>query len=106
MGKAVSTIIVGDREVELGVDKKLITGFMYGRSKYGGVNMGLVQENLTPEWYCQGCREKQTDDLPPYMFEFSPREFIRICSICHFTRLKENLLTLSDLLERVRMRSQ
>lgn len=95
-------IIVGDRLVELTVERKHITKFMYSRSKYGGVNYGLVQENLTPEWSCQACGEKQIAELPPFMFEFLPREFARICSICHHTRLKENITSFEDLLGLVR----
>jgi hypothetical protein len=98
-----STIHVGDKKVRVLGDKKTLTTKMYGWSKYGGVSMGLVQENLTPEWYCQACNDKQTDDLPPYMFEFTPREFIRICSVCHFNRIKDNITVLSDLIDAVRI---
>ena len=97
-----STIIVGDRHVKLTVERKLITNKMYGWSKYGGVNLGLVQENLTPEWSCQACGGVQTDDLPPYMFEFLPREFIRICSPCQYIRQKDQINTFDGLLGAVR----
>lgn len=63
----------------------------YGWSKWGGPNQGIVQKNLTEEWYCQACQEKQTDELPPYMFEYAEREFIRICSKCHNTRMKYDI---------------
>ncbi len=69
--------------------KKNLDRAKYGWSRYGGPNRGLVQEDLTEEWNCQACGETQTNQLPPYMYEFSPREFVRICSKCHYTRLQE-----------------
>lgn len=63
----------------------------YGWSKFGGPNRGLVQEDLTDEWNCQACGETQTKELPPFMYEFSPREYIRICSKCHNVRLRQEI---------------
>lgn len=102
MAEVVDQIIVGNTVKTLSVSRKLITKAMYGWSKYGGVNYGLVQKNLEPIWSCQACGERQTEDLPPYMFEFAPREFVRICSKCHFKRLKENIDAFEDLITLVR----
>ena len=68
-----------------------ITTFSYGWTKWGGANRGLVQEDLTEEWHCQACGETETAELPPYMYEFAPREFIRICSKCHNVRLQKGI---------------
>ena len=62
--------------------KKLINKAKYGWSKWGSNNNGLVDEEITEEWNCQACGEMQTDELPPFMYEVSDREYIRICSVC------------------------
>ena len=62
--------------------KKLINKAKYGWSKWGRNNNGLVDEDITEEWNCQACGEMQTDELPPFMYEVSKREYIRICSVC------------------------
>lgn len=95
------TIIVGDRKVEI---HETMTKKMYGWSKWGGVNLGLVQENKTDEWACQACSEMQTSELPSYMFEFIENEFIRICSICQALKTINHLETLTALLQAVRKR--
>lgn len=74
--------------------KKNLNRAKFGWTKWGGANQGLVQKNLTQEWNCQSCGEKQTDELPPYMFEFAEREYIRICSKCHHIRLKLSIAPL------------
>lgn len=74
--------------------KKNVNQAKYGWSKWGGANFGMVQKNLTPEWFCQACKEMQPVELTPYMFEFVEREYIRICSKCHHIRLKHNVLPL------------
>lgn len=71
--------------------RKSLNKAKYGWTKWGGPNYGLVQKNLTEFWYCQACKEEQTMDLPPYMFEFPEREYIRICSKCHHLRLENNI---------------
>lgn len=98
------SIIVGDTKVTYNGEKKVITTAMYGWTKWGGSNMGLVQKNLDPEWNCQACGDLQTEELSPYMFEFIPREYIRICSICHFIRIKQTIKEFKDLIEAVRKR--
>lgn len=54
---------------------------MYGWSKWGGGNHGLVKEDLE-EWYCQNCGEKQRRELPSYMVEVAERDFVRVCARC------------------------
>ena len=98
----VKTIIVGDRKVDLYGDPKKVTKKMYGWSKWGGVNFGLVQENKTEEWSCQGCGNPQASELPSYMFEFSPDEFIRICSICQAIKFAQHITSLDGLIQAVR----
>lgn len=97
-------IIVGKTKVTYQGEKKSLTTAMYGWSRWGGVNYGLVQKKLDPEWSCQACGILQIDTLPPYMFEFIPREYIRICSPCHFVRLKEAIITFDELLRIIRIR--
>lgn len=79
-----------------------ITKKAYSWSKYGGKNLGLVQEVKTPEWTCQACGDRQTSELPAYMFEFSENEFIRICSTCQALKITKHLKSLDDLLQLVR----
>lgn len=72
---------------------------MYGWSKYGGGNKGLVTSH-TGTWFCQSCSEEQVDELPGYMLPFNDREFGRVCSRCYHEAVKQevkDLLTLRDL---------
>jgi len=80
---------------------KPLTEAMYGWNKYGGVNLGLVQEKLGDEWVCQACSQTQTLGQP-YSFEFVPREFIKICESCHGVRVENNIGEFSDLMVIVR----
>jgi hypothetical protein len=84
--------------------RKALNKAKYGWSKWGGPNQGLVQKNLTPEWFCQACQDKQPDELTPYMFEFVEREYIRICSKCHHIRIQYEIqpLQFNVLIEIVR----
>ena len=68
-----------------------ITSVLYGWSKWGGSHSGLVQEELTEEWHCQACGEKETNELPPFMYEYAPREYIRICSKCQNILLQKEI---------------
>lgn len=81
-----------------------MTRKMYSWSKWGGVNYGLVQKTKTADWTCQACGQKQTDQLPSYMFEFLPDEFIRICSHCQYVKNTREIDSLSALLDLVRQR--
>lgn len=80
---------------------RALTAAMYGWSKHGGANFGLVQEKLGEEWTCQVCSKKQTLDQP-YDFEFSPNEFIKICSTCHASKVAGDITELADLIAIVR----
>ena len=76
---------------------------MYGWSKYGGARHGLVKEDLE-EWYCQSCGEKQTNQLPNYMFDYDGdmRDYIRICSKCKYEAMKLKLKRVDDLFAKLR----
>ena len=71
---------------------------MYGWSKWGGGNKGLVKEELD-EWYCQSCAEVQRRGLPSYMIETAEREFVRVCSKCKNRMVKKNLKDYYDLIK-------
>lgn len=84
-----------------------MTKLMYGWSKYGGANHGLVKKNKLneenqPGWTCQACGEEQHVDLPSYLIEFAPREFVRICSCCCAVTIAKDIRNLFDLLPHVR----
>jgi hypothetical protein len=81
-----------------------MTRKMFSWTKYGGANYGLVQEDKTPEWYCQACREKQGSEMPSYMFEFSENEFIRICSLCQARKIFNHIKDLAELIAFVRVK--
>jgi len=77
--------------------KYKITALMYGWSKWGGGNKGLVKEELD-EWYCQNCGELQRKSLPSYMVESADREFLRVCSKCKYKIVRNGLKTYWQLL--------
>ena len=74
---------------------------MYGWSKWGGGNKGLVKEELN-EWYCQSCAKIQRKGLPSYMVETAPREFVRVCSKCKHKMIVEKLDSFYELIKIVR----
>lgn len=51
-------------------------------TKYGGAIYGLVKEEIVDTWNCQTCGSESPKELPPFLHEFYPGEFIRICNIC------------------------
>lgn len=60
-----------------------LTKAMYGWSKYGGSNQGLVKEG--GGWYCQACGKEQPKEFPAYMMCLDHdtfRNFIRLCADC------------------------
>lgn len=63
---------------------------MYGWSKWGGANKGLVKEELE-EWFCQSCGEPQRKCLPSYMVESATREFVRVCSRCRHEMIENRI---------------
>lgn len=94
----------GENEWNKNIEDRVsgLTKKAYGWSKWGGKNLGLVQEKKTNEWSCQTCGERQGSELPSYMFEFSENEFIRICSICQAKKLLNHIKTLQELVSLVR----
>ena len=70
--------------------KVTITRLMYGWSRWGGGNQGLVKEELD-EWYCQNCGEIQKKGLPSYMVETAEREFVRVCAKCKHKMVENRL---------------
>ena len=63
---------------------------MYGWSKWGGGNQGLVKEELD-EWFCQSCAKPQRKGLPSYMVESAEREFMRVCSSCKHKMVQNHI---------------
>lgn len=94
----------GDNEWNSSIGERVsgLTKKAYGWTKYGGTNLGLVQDGKTIEWSCQVCSDVQASDLPSYMFEFIENEFIRICSICQAEKIAHHVLTLQELIEATR----
>lgn len=80
-----------------------ITKQMYGWSKYGGSNHGLVQEELD-EWTCQACARRQTKSLAAYMVPMDEyeRDFVRVCALCKSLQLKEDLKDIFEIIHKVR----
>ncbi len=78
-----------------------ITRLMYGWSKWGGGNQGLVKEELD-EWYCQSCSEMQKKELPSYMVESATREFMRVCAKCKNVMVRSNIRSYWKLLNYIR----
>lgn len=79
-----------------------LTQIMYGWSSYGGSNQGLVDDRVEDQWSCQACGHTQEANFSPFYFEFSPREFVKICEVCHIKRINNDILSLIDLIELVR----
>jgi len=81
-----------------------ITKAMYGWTKYGGNNHGLVKEG--GRWYCQACGLEQPDEFPAYMMcvdHDSYRSFIRLCGNCEHLvkqRMIDDFMTLKKLVEK------
>lgn len=73
-------------------ERVTITKAMYGWTKYGGAEHGLVKEG--GRWYCQACAKEQPDEFPAYMMcvdDGNYRSFIRLCASC------ENLVKSRDI---------
>ncbi len=95
------------RKNQTGVTKtgipREISRAMRGWTKYGGTRNGYSME-VTPEWYCQSCTEKQTDKLPSYLIEIEKENYARICSICFheaIARKITNVFALISFMRRV-----
>jgi hypothetical protein len=101
-----TTTVEITKVVIIGNTERVITDSMhskmYGWSKWGGSNSGLVQKDKTFEWSCQGCGERLGSTCPSYMFEFCKNEFIRICTSCQSLKLDKHIKTLDELIENTR----
>lgn len=53
-----------------------------GWTKYGGERYGLKKEAIEDTWFCQACGMELPKELPPFLFEIYPQEYIRVCNIC------------------------
>ena len=69
---------------------------MRGWTKWGGARHGF--ETVTPEWYCQACTEKQTDQLPSYLIRLDTEQFARICSKCFHEAILRKINNIFDLI--------
>jgi hypothetical protein len=67
-------------------------------SKYGGGQHALDTQDLSEEWVCQACSVPQIDLLSPYLFEFVPREYVRICAKCQAMRTRLNITSFEELI--------
>lgn len=79
-----------------------ITKMMYGWSKYGGPRHGLVKKNIKGTWACQACAQQQTEEMPRYMYEFAPQEYVRVCGMCHFIGFHLGIQRVQELIPIVR----
>lgn len=68
-------------------------------TRWAGANNDLY--TITPEWYCQACKDKQTDKLPSYLIRIQEQEYARICSVCLHTALEHHITNIFDLIEKV-----
>lgn len=71
-------------------------------TKWGGATNKLLAP--TTEWYCQACKEKQTDGLPRYLIWIEGEDYGRICSVCLHKSLvvkSQNIFDLIRFLGRV-----
>lgn len=76
-----------------------INKIYYSWSKYG---KKAKKTKHRDSWSCQACGKKMPSQLPGYLFEAFPREYIRICSDCQFLAAKEKITIFSDLIKKVR----
>jgi hypothetical protein len=79
---------------------KTISVQMRGWTKWGGANHGYF--TLTPEWYCQCCKEKQTDELPAYLVTLIDKEVARICSVCFHVSIMLHITNFFELVDILR----
>ena len=84
-----------------------VTKMMYGWTKYGGSNHGLVKKG--GEWYCQSCGKEQPDEFPAYMMCVDGgnyRSFIRLCAHCENVVKKNNIKCLLKLKEKLKVENE
>jgi hypothetical protein len=79
---------------------KRVSVAMRGWTKWGGPNHGYF--TITPEWYCQCCKELQTDQLPAYLINMEDNEVARVCSKCFNTAIMKHIENIFDLIKLLR----
>ncbi len=60
-----------------------------GWSKYGGARHGAIKESFDDSWFCQSCGSMQPHTLKPFLYEFLPGEYVRVCAKCLQDECKE-----------------
>ena len=73
---------------------------IYGWTKWYGANNNLFV--LTPEWTCQACGDRQTNELPSYLIRIKDQEYARICSVCLHIALKHKINNIFKLIKKVK----
>lgn len=87
------------KKIELKYDN-IVEKMTYGWTKWYGANNNLFV--ITPEWFCQSCQDKQTDELPSYLIRIQDQEYARICSICLNIAITSKINNIFDLMQQTR----
>ncbi len=77
-----------------------ITKEMKGWTKWGGPRHGVL--TITREWYCQACKEVQSDELPSYLIDIREGDLARVCSTCCYMAIINKIDNIFDLIDIVR----
>jgi hypothetical protein len=88
------------KKVEIKFGVEVVQKNIYGWTKWYGANNNLFV--ITPEWYCQACSQRQTNELPSYLIRIQDQEYARICSVCLHVAIKwkiNNIYTLMRLVK-------
>lgn len=93
-------IAQGIKKVEYISVEKVLKRARQGWTKWGGSNNSY--RDVTPEWYCQACNEKQTDGLPSYLIKIQEGEYGRICSVCFHEAIVRKINNIFDLISFLR----
>jgi phage FluMu protein Com len=76
------------------------------RAKYSWTKYSATQPKLeTPKkeaWFCQICGKEIPSELPGYLFEAFPGEFIRLCSDCQNFATNNKQFGIEKLIKQVR----
>lgn len=84
-----------EQYTKTGVPKRISVA-MKGWTKWFGPNHGYF--SITPEWYCQCCKEQQTDELPAYLMDMKDGEVARVCSKCFNRSVIDHINNVFDLI--------
>lgn len=74
----------------------------FGWTKWGGANHGLMKSDVNTDWTCQSCARLVPKELPGFMYEYSEREYIRICASCCHIVIFQEIKSFFDLISLVR----